>query len=199
MHLVFNVFLNGFDIYTDIKFAIDLFLLGHFQSVGRLHLAVEHNTSADVIAVLIEGGADVDAFESSHCTPLHLAILKKNDAQVVVALLEAGADVDARDYDQRTPLHLAAVRSKKAYIFKALVECSADVDARDKEQSTPLHLAARYNPSMVATLIAHKANVHLVDNVGWSPLHWAAANNHVDAIDALLKGGANVNQLDNYQ
>ena len=31
MHLVFNVFLNGFDIYTDIKFAIDLFLLGHFQ------------------------------------------------------------------------------------------------------------------------------------------------------------------------
>ena len=31
MHLVFNVFLNGFDIYTDYKFTIDLFLLGHFQ------------------------------------------------------------------------------------------------------------------------------------------------------------------------
>ena len=30
-HIFFNVFLNGFDIYTDIKFAIDLFLLGHFQ------------------------------------------------------------------------------------------------------------------------------------------------------------------------
>ena len=31
IHLVFNVFLNGFDIYTDNKFAIHLFLLGHFQ------------------------------------------------------------------------------------------------------------------------------------------------------------------------
>ena len=31
MHTAFNVCLNGFDIYTDIKFAIDLFLLGHFQ------------------------------------------------------------------------------------------------------------------------------------------------------------------------
>ena len=52
---------------------------------------------------------------------------------------------------------------------------------------------------MVATLIAHKANVHLVDNYGWSPLHRAAMYNHVEAINALLKGGANVNQLDNYQ
>ena len=31
VHTAFNVFLNGFDIYTDIKFAIHLFLLGHFQ------------------------------------------------------------------------------------------------------------------------------------------------------------------------
>ena len=48
-------------------------------------------------------------------------------------------------------------------------------------------------------MIAHKANVHLVDNYGWSPLHRAAMYNHVEAINALLKGGANVNQLDNYQ
>ena len=63
----------------------------------------------------------------------------------------------------------------------------------------PLHLAAWYNPSMVATLIAHKANVHLVDNNGWSALHEAAMCNHVEAIDALLKGGANVNQLEKYK
>ena len=48
-------------------------------------------------------------------------------------------------------------------------------------------------------MIAHKANVHLVDNYGWSPLHRAAMYNHVEAINALLKGGANVNQLDKNQ
>ena len=83
MHTAFNVFLNGLDIYTDIKFAIDLFLLGHFQSVGRLHLAVEHNTSADVIAVLIEGGADVRALDGDQRTPLQflenkIALLRQN-------------------------------------------------------------------------------------------------------------------------
>ena len=52
---------------------------------------------------------------------------------------------------------------------------------------------------MVATLIAHKANVHLVNKDGYSHLHRAAMKNHVEAINALLKGGANVNQLDNYQ
>ena len=48
---------------------------------------------------------------------------------------------------------------------------------------------------MVATLIAHKANVHLVDKYERSPLHYAARYNHVEAINALLKAGANVNQL----
>ena len=52
---------------------------------------------------------------------------------------------------------------------------------------------------MVATFIAHKANVHLVDKYGYSPLHRAARWNHVLAINALLKGGANVNQLNNSQ
>ena len=39
----------------------------------------------------------------------------------------------------------------------------------------------------------------LVDKDGWSPLHRAAANNQVEAIDALLKAGANVNQLSKSQ
>ena len=46
----------------------------------------------------------------------------------------------------------------------------------------------------MATLIAHKANVHLVDNYGWSPLHRAAMYNHVEAINALLKAGADITQ-----
>ena len=47
---------------------------------------------------------------------------------------------------------------------------------------------------MVATLIAHKANVHLVDECGQSPLGVAAENNHVEAINALLKAGADITQ-----
>ena len=60
-------------------------------------------------------------------------------------------------------------------------------------------IAAEHNPCMVATLIAHKANVHLVDEGGWTPLHHGAGENHVEAINALLKGGAKVNQLNKGQ
>ena len=97
-------------------------------------------------------------------------------------------------HDERTPLHLTAACSTSPDV----VEC-ADVDARAYNEHTPLHLAARHNPCMVATLIAHKANVYLVDKYGWSALAWAARENHVEAINALLKGGANVNQLNNSQ
>ena len=141
MHLVFNVFLNGFDIYTDIKFAIDLFLLGHFQSVGRLHLAVEHNTSADVIVVLIDGGADVRALDGDQRTPLHLAILKNSDAQVVGALLVPVArhlesheldeflvlvERSREGLDRLETLLLLAVRNKaSAWIVSSLINIGA--------------------------------------------------------------------------
>ena len=143
-HIFFNVFLNGFDIYTDIKFAIDLFLLGHFQSVGRLHLALEHNTSADVIAVLIEGGADVRALDGDQRTPLHLAILKNCDAQVVGALLvPVAGNVESHELnefldfversrgqgqglDRLETLLLLAVRNKaSAWIVSSLINIGA--------------------------------------------------------------------------
>ena len=141
MHLVFNVFLNGFDIYTDIKFAIDLFLLGHFQSVGRLHLAVEHNTSADVIVVLIEGRADVRALDGDQRTPLHLAMLKSCDAEVVGALLvPVAGNVESHELeeflylversreglDRLETLLLLAVRNKaSAWIVSSLINIGA--------------------------------------------------------------------------
>ena len=49
---------------------------------------------------------------------------------------------------------------------------------------------------MVATLIAHKANVHLVGKDGWSALHYAARKNHVEAIDALVGASANVQPVE---
>ena len=141
VHTAFNVFLNGFDIYTDIKFAIDLFLLGHFQSVGRLHLAVEHNTSADVIAVLIEGGADVRTLDGDQRTPLHLAILKNCDAKIVRALLvPVAGNVESRELneflgfversregiDRLETLLLLAVRNKaSAWIVSSLINIGA--------------------------------------------------------------------------
>ena len=99
--------------------------------------------------------------------------------------------------DRLEALLFLAVRCKQsAKIVSSLINIGADVDARDDDERTPLIIAAMFNPSMVATLIAHKANVHLVDKYQQSSLHHAAMMNHVEAINALLKAGANVNQPD---
>ena len=103
-------------------------------------------------------------------TLLLLAVKNKASAWIVSTLINIGADLDARGEYERTPLHLAAQHSTSPDIVKVLVEGGADVDARETDQQTPLHLAALYNRSMVATLIAHKANIHLVDKYGCSVL-----------------------------
>ena len=64
------------------------------------------NNDAEVV-VALEAGADVDARDKDHRTPLQLAAKHSKSAVFIKALVECGADVDACDYNERTPLHLA--------------------------------------------------------------------------------------------
>lgn len=73
--------------------------------VHPLHSAVAGNHD-DVVAVLLEAGADVRAVQRHGYTPLHGAA--QNGATVTVdRLLAAGADPTARTDDGRTPADLA--------------------------------------------------------------------------------------------
>ena len=61
-----------------------------------LHCAAFGNPNPDVIAALIEGGANPSARTTVGWTPLHAAVLANPSAGVVAALLEGGADPDAQ-------------------------------------------------------------------------------------------------------
>lgn len=60
-----------------------------------------------VVDLLIENGALLDAEDNSGCTPLHEAVMNGDFAKVLL-LLERGADVKTKDNRERTPLRLAA-------------------------------------------------------------------------------------------
>ncbi|MDO5567232.1 MAG: ankyrin repeat domain-containing protein [Planctomycetia bacterium] len=49
----------------------------------------------------------------------------------------------------------------------------------------------------IKALIAASAAVDAKQDDGWTPLHWAAKNGHVDAIKTLTAAGADVNAKDN--
>jgi len=61
---------------------------------------------AEIVALLIEAGANVYSENNDGATALHLAA-EKGRTKVARILLKAGADFDARDGEDRTPLYRA--------------------------------------------------------------------------------------------
>ena len=88
-----------------------------------LHLAALYICSAELVQVLIEAGADVNAVNSWQDSPLHLA--SEQNPAVVPVLLEAGAKVNVLDKWRHSPLFKAAEWNQEASVV-ALMAASAD-------------------------------------------------------------------------
>jgi len=95
---------------------------------------------ADVVRVLAQGGANVNAQERlKHCTALHMAA-RRGNVPVAEALLDCGADGEARDKLGDTPLH-RAVKCGKTEMVAFLLSRGADVHAEGKRGLTPWQVA----------------------------------------------------------
>lgn len=110
---------------------------GYMNETTLLHFAAV-NGYVDIVKVLLEKGADVNAKNNYRHTPLHSAVINGN-VNVVNALLGEKADVKAVDKNGDTPLHFAAI-NRHIEIIKTLLENGADVDAKNKDGSTLLNL-----------------------------------------------------------
>lgn len=78
-----------------------------------MHVAARHG-DADLLARMIQHGADVNTATFDGCTALHAAAghveSKVRVDDLINMLVEAGASVDALDEDGYTPLHLACAK-----------------------------------------------------------------------------------------
>lgn len=74
------------------------------------------------------------------------------------------------------------------------VERGLDVNSVDQAGNTLLHIASRSgNTALISGLLKEKANPNARNHVGDTPLMLAAYNGKIDALDALLAGGARIN------
>jgi cytohesin len=171
----------------------------------------------DLLRLLLERGAQVDAVDRLGMTALHVAA-NRGIAEAVKVLISHKADVNARDKEGQTPLHWAARYGQKDAV-QALLDGHADVSARDNAGRTPLHAAAQvdgpclcgtalhaafpaYFPAQPADfvttaelLIEHKADVDAADNAGATPLDGALGGGwlqepDVPLVKRLLERGA---------
>ncbi|MHC4534324.1 MAG: ankyrin repeat domain-containing protein [Planctomycetota bacterium] len=177
-----------------------------------LHIAAI-NGHKEVIKLLLENGADVNAGHNLNRTaaeyairgnhndivelliskgadvsPLHLAISKKDETKAR-RLIEAGADVNKRTQYGTTPLHIA-VYSDLKNIVKLLISKGADVNNKDNWDWTPLHSAVYSSKDMVELLIDKGADTTARDGNYRAPLWYAKKRGHAEIIDLLRKHGA---------
>ena len=89
--------------------------------------------------------------------------------------LEIGADINAADGDGTTPLHFAASRNEDTKVIAVLVAAGANVHALAEY---------RYEGSMFAAFDGSEEFVLK----GWTPLHFAAADNPNAAVTVALLG-----------
>ena len=163
-----------------------------------LHKAVEQNR-IEMVKWLIENGAEVNAKNTEHRTPLHCAS-NLSLFEVVQYLIENGANVNAKDKDDLTPLHDASFmttnRSKE--ILKYLLENGAQIDAKTKNGLTPLHYASHYGQlDIVKYLIEKGAQIEAKTTTGQIPLHLSASCSQPGVVRHLIEKGTSIDAKDN--
>jgi ankyrin repeat protein len=169
--------------------------LGEASALETLPPLVAAAKSGDHAAAikLVERGAGINDAEADGTTALHWAV-RSGDHDLVSALLAAGANPNATNRYGMTPQHLAAINGDAATLT-ALLKAGADPNATLPEGETVLLSAARTgSPAVIDALVQAGARLDARENLyGETPLIWAAAEDHADAVRTLLKHGADPN------
>ena len=155
------------------------------EGQSLLFLAAAHG-HVEVVKILLDKGATVDAQGADGRTALHIAAYEGH-VEVVKMLLDEGAAIDAKNTDDGTALYIAALH-EHVEVVKILLDKGADIAIDDW---TALHSAAAHGHVEVVKILLHKGATIDAKNIDdWTALHSAAAHGHVEVVKILLHKGA---------
>jgi ankyrin repeat protein len=163
--------------------------------VPALVVASGYNFDAEIVNLLLAGGANVDGADDEGNTPL-MEAAHGNIGEVITILLEHKAAVNLQNKKQQSALLLAAEEGGHAQIAELLLAKGADLRARDTEGRTALLLGSSDHfaqDELLKLLLAKGADVNEIDNHGNTALMLAASADAFQVIETLLAAGANVN------
>ncbi len=165
-----------------------------------LHEAAAKGDAAE-IEKLVKEGERINIQDSRSRTPLHVAVyLKRHDA--ARALLRLGANPNALEIDRYDIVTIAAVANDVEMLKIALDGGASARNITSRYDGTALIAAAHLgHAEVVKLLIAAKAPLNHVNNLGWTALMESivlgtGGKNHTDTLKALVDAGADVNIAD---
>jgi ankyrin repeat protein len=164
------------------------------------HAAAAGGDAAE-IRRLAAAGADLNARDGHGRTPLMVAAHRKH-IDAAKALIEAKADLNLLDAQAYDVITIAAVIDDVEMVKLAIASGGSARAITSPYKGTALIAAAHLgHAEVVAALIAGKAPLDHVNNLGWTALIEAivlgdGGARHQATVEALIKGGANVNLVD---
>jgi len=164
------------------------------------HAAAARGAAAEIKRLAVSG-ADLNARDGHGRTPLMVAAHRRH-IEAAKALIEAKADLNLLDAQAYDIITIAAVIDDVEMVKLAIASGGSARAITSPYRGTALIAAAHLgHAEVVAALIAGKAPLDHVNNLGWTALIEAivlgdGGPRHQATVEALIKGGANVNLAD---
>lgn len=148
----------------------------------------------DIVRLLLESGAEVNATDTLDNTALHHAV-HWGRTDIVRLLLDAGADITIDNINgHETPLILAVLTGRTDCVRLLLEkrDCSNQINKRIEGITTLLHLAVDGgHTEIVRLLLQHGADVHIKRRLfNDTPLELAISNKREEIAALLRAAGA---------
>lgn len=170
------------------------FALGKREEVTPLMIATESG-NIEIVRMLLEAGANVDAANSLGETALFYAVQNRNH-EIFKILIENDANPWIRASADRSILALACGLVGNAAIVRLLLSNESGIEISDEDWSYCLQAAASNdNLEVIEILIKEARGVNLYAN-GRTPLHCAVKWGSPDCAALLISAGAEINAID---
>ena len=151
----------------------------------------------EIMQILLELGADIDAQDSYGDTILNTAAMTGNLKMVqFIVQSPKHPNINTQNNKGNTPL-MSAVKSEHGDVADYLLKYHADVTLKNTAGETALLIAiegADYdNSDIVKALLDHGADASIKNHNGDTLLIIATSKKHIATVQLLLEDGANVN------
>jgi ankyrin repeat protein/HEAT repeat protein len=187
-------------------------LLARGANVHTRYSAADHNKAqtilmeaafrgyVDLVTLLVQNGAMVEATDGLGMTALSYAILSEKGAEIARTLLGLGARQQAPVVDSKgtnSPMLFASVRLGRLETTRLLIERGADVHVADWNGFTPLMTAARNgNADVVGLLLDKGARIDERSKTKETALMMAVTGGYTAVAKLLLDRGADAAAVD---